>query len=123
MLEAENGESVLDDVSEDTFIRLCQFAYTGDYETPSFVLAPIRGSSGTESTATSPVPAAIESAEGQPVDEEIAERGEDVWTFNPRKRKEERPKTPTLRQEFDKRVYSIELVDAVHSVLKILHIY
>lgn len=34
MAEASDGRAVLKDVDEDTFIRFCQFAYTGDYVTP-----------------------------------------------------------------------------------------
>jgi hypothetical protein len=51
MSEAEKREAALDDVLEDTFIRFCQFAYTGDYETPAFVHTPL----GAESTASSSV--------------------------------------------------------------------
>lgn len=34
MLEAKTRSAVLDDVDEQDFIRLCQFAYMGDYTTP-----------------------------------------------------------------------------------------
>jgi hypothetical protein len=36
MAEAHSCRVDLDDVDEDTFIRFCQFAYTGEYETPAF---------------------------------------------------------------------------------------
>jgi len=35
MTEAQTRFATLDDVREDTFVLFCQFAYTGDYETPS----------------------------------------------------------------------------------------
>ena len=34
------GRQLLEDIDEDTFIRFCQFAYTGDYTTPEFVHVP-----------------------------------------------------------------------------------
>ena len=40
MGEASEGKAILDDVEEDTFIRFCQFAYTGDYTTPDFTHIP-----------------------------------------------------------------------------------
>ncbi len=36
MLEARVGETVLEDVNEVTFYHFCQFAYTGNYESPPF---------------------------------------------------------------------------------------
>jgi hypothetical protein len=36
MAEASSGVTEFEDVLEDTFIRFCQFAYVGDYETPAF---------------------------------------------------------------------------------------
>ena len=40
MSEAQSGRAVMEDVSEDTFERFCQFGYTRDYTTPSFDLDP-----------------------------------------------------------------------------------
>ena len=40
MKEAFAGKAVFEDIDEDTFIRFCQFAYTGDYTTPDFVQTP-----------------------------------------------------------------------------------
>ena len=34
MLEANQGYAVLEDIEEGTFVRFCQYAYTGDYSTP-----------------------------------------------------------------------------------------
>ena len=36
MGEAFEGKAIFEDIEEDTFIRFCQFAYTGDYTTPDF---------------------------------------------------------------------------------------
>jgi hypothetical protein len=36
MVESQTRSAVLDDVDESTFIRFCQFAFTGDYSTPPF---------------------------------------------------------------------------------------
>lgn len=114
MSEAKTGEMDLDDVSEDTFTRFSQFAYTGDYETPSSVSAPIDDSSGSGSAASSPVSAVAEPGE------EVTERTEDpYWTSILRREgRRDPPKPPTLRQEFDDKVYSIELVDAARSEAK-----
>jgi len=121
MSEAEKGETTLDDVLEDTFLRFCQFAYTGDYETPSFEVTPIHESSDTGSVSTSSAAAVAELDEQRPGDpieggpsEDDAGRREDFWGIinHNMKSKKERPKSPTLRQEFDKKVYSIELVDS-----------
>ncbi|KAL2069047.1 hypothetical protein VTL71DRAFT_15385 [Oculimacula yallundae] len=40
MKEAFAGKAVFEDVEEDTFVRFCQFAYTGDYTTPDFRSVP-----------------------------------------------------------------------------------
>jgi hypothetical protein len=104
---AMKGETVLDDVLEDTFTRFCQFVYMGDYETPSFVPAPIDSSSGSGSSASSPTSAAIEP------DQEVAEKKDDYdWGYTLNKRSKKEPPPPTMRQEFDDKVYGIELVSA-----------
>lgn len=64
MAEASDGRAIFEDLDENTFIRFCQFAYTGDYTPPEFVrdpgvLVPIgRGSPPTptksQSSSTSP---------------------------------------------------------------------
>jgi hypothetical protein len=40
MGEASEGKATFEDIEEDTFIRFCQFAYTGDYTTPDFTHIP-----------------------------------------------------------------------------------
>jgi hypothetical protein len=40
MKEASDGKAIFKDIQEDTFIRFCQFAYTGDYTTPDFTHIP-----------------------------------------------------------------------------------
>ncbi|KAH8595423.1 hypothetical protein B0O99DRAFT_458079, partial [Bisporella sp. PMI_857] len=40
MKEASDGKAIFEDMQEDTFIRFCQFAYTGDYATPDFTHIP-----------------------------------------------------------------------------------
>ncbi|KAM3067032.1 hypothetical protein ACMFMG_011813 [Clarireedia jacksonii] len=40
MGEASDGKAIFEDMEEDTFIRFCQFAYTGDYTTPDFTHIP-----------------------------------------------------------------------------------
>lgn len=40
MKEAFARKAVFEDIEEDTFIRFCQFAYTGDYTTPDFIHIP-----------------------------------------------------------------------------------
>lgn len=39
MSEASEGKATFEDVTNDTFERFCQFAYTGDYTTPEFKTA------------------------------------------------------------------------------------
>ena len=36
MAEASRGKAILDDVQADTFERFCQFAYAGNYTTPTY---------------------------------------------------------------------------------------
>jgi hypothetical protein len=38
MEEAQSGCAFLSDVTEDDFLRFCQYAYTGDYATPPFTM-------------------------------------------------------------------------------------
>jgi hypothetical protein len=40
MKEAFDGRAIFKDIQEDTFIRFCQFAYTGDYTTPDLTHIP-----------------------------------------------------------------------------------
>lgn len=49
MKEAESGVAEWKDVEEATFIRFCQFAYTGDYKTPEHELQPEAKSEGSKS--------------------------------------------------------------------------
>lgn len=41
--EFQTGIARLEDVLEDTFVRVCQFVYRGDYETPVFIQRPEAG--------------------------------------------------------------------------------
>lgn len=36
MKEASDGKAIFEDILEETFIRFCQFAHTGEYTTPDF---------------------------------------------------------------------------------------
>jgi hypothetical protein len=40
MGEASDGKAIFEDIEEETFLRFCQFAYTGDYTTPDFTHRP-----------------------------------------------------------------------------------
>lgn len=40
MREASEGKATFKDIEENTFIRFCQFTYTGDYTTPDFTHVP-----------------------------------------------------------------------------------
>jgi hypothetical protein len=54
MAEASKGQTEFSDALEDTFIRFCQFAYTGDYETPTFTYYPKLEESNASSSSILP---------------------------------------------------------------------
>jgi hypothetical protein len=141
MAEAQSGKTVLDDVSEDTFISFCQFAYTGDYSTPVFVHAPkpesrdtssLGSSMGSPPTAIETVASAIETADGPepfppPADGpmevavvELVEADIDDWDFAPKKSKKSKKnhsKSFLFRREFEERVYDISTVRSTSKAL------
>jgi hypothetical protein len=57
MAEASAGRANFEDVREDTFVRFCQFAYTGEYTTPDFIHKPGAGLLSPLSLAEFPTPA------------------------------------------------------------------
>ncbi|KFZ12992.1 hypothetical protein V501_03946 [Pseudogymnoascus sp. VKM F-4519 (FW-2642)] len=78
-----------EDVHEDTFIRICQFAYTGDYETPVFIQRP---EPGLPDKASSVLPAPnVDTNEPGEIAEELepegAEAEADDWSFSTKRPK------------------------------------
>jgi hypothetical protein len=128
MSEAENGETILKEVLEDTFVRFCQFAYTSDYETPAFTLSgklesahglssrtTSRSSSLSRSNARSVALQAVElQPEPVPETELVVERLPDTvsewngWGLEPKKDKKLASKSVALRRKLDKKEYDIK---------------
>jgi hypothetical protein len=138
MVEAKTGETPFDDVLEDTFVRFCQFAYTGDYETPSFTLtAAVSPSHGTSSQASSTTSdradLAIEQVEDALSVIEVAdpdavpegsESYDSICTFEGKmsqrgdlRNRKSASKSRMLRREMDRRDYDIEAARAITTAI------
>lgn len=126
MSEAENGKTTLGDVLEDTFIRFCQFAYTGDYVTPDFthdepkpesLYCSPSGTTSPSASLTSDVVVEVVAEAGPPeepplevVSAEVAAVDLDTWSNwgqAIKKTKSKASKSIKLRRELDKKVYDI----------------
>ncbi|OBT70605.1 hypothetical protein VF21_10358, partial [Pseudogymnoascus sp. 05NY08] len=117
MEEGQTGIARLEDVREDTFVRVCQFAYTGDYETPVFIQRPESGLPDKPSSIWSP-PNVDANEPGKMVDEpepepEPAEPEPElnVWsTLGAKRQKKPKKslKSRVLRDSFDKIDFDIE---------------
>ncbi|KFY95100.1 hypothetical protein V500_02951 [Pseudogymnoascus sp. VKM F-4518 (FW-2643)] len=109
MEEAQTRIARLEDVHEDTFVRVCQFAYTGDYETPVFIQRP-------ESGLPDKPPNVDANELGEIVEEPEPERAEpepeiDVWSsFGAKRQKKPKKssKSRVLRDSFDKKNFDVE---------------
>lgn len=121
MAEASDGKANFDDVQENTFLRFCQFAYTGNYTTPEFTHKPaVQLLDVSSPLATSQDPSTIDRddsipPEPEPVPEPEPEVAGD-WDFKPKK-----PKKPTksrlLRKSFDDKLYDVETIHAISTSL------
>ncbi|MCJ1412338.1 hypothetical protein MMC19_006432 [Ptychographa xylographoides] len=118
MAEAQAKAVVFDDIREDTFSRFCQFAYSGDYDTPAAQIVPEKdpegeaGMVGKADTGDEPAPiAANPPAEGSledpvlpapppPPPAAIDDWG--VWSTTKSKKKAKRV---DLRRAFDLKTY------------------
>jgi len=102
MAEAQSKFATLNDVLEDDFIRFCQFAYTGDYSTPAYVVQEI---SSDEESVQEPYPVAAEDSLPQtPPPEE-----DDGWGVSPKKKNKKASspisKKATLRRSFENKSF------------------
>lgn len=127
MREAQTRSATFEDVDEETFVRFCQFAYTGNYAVPSFAI--VEDASITSKTVVAsngqtrsspglvdPVPFDPELEPlAMPPEVEIDEVGQDSWGRPKKSKKSKRPQweettTPKrvrLRHSFENRVYSL----------------
>ena len=118
MKEAQTGIARSEDVHEDTFVRVCQFAYTGDYETPVFIQRPESGLPDKASSVWPPPnvdanePGEIaEEPEPEPEPEpERAEAEPEDWSFAAKRPKKPRklPKSRVLCDSFEKKFFDVK---------------
>ena len=115
MVEASDGKAIIEDVQEDTFVRFCQFAYTGDYTTPVFLY-----DSGVElpavSTSSEPLQGVPTSDRGKPDQPEptpVADAEIDDFFGSKPKPSKKPSKSRVLRRSFDGKIYDVE---ATHKV-------
>jgi hypothetical protein len=125
MAEASDGKAIFEDIQEDTFIRFCQFAYTGNYTTPEFTYKPAvepldispsvalsHDASTTNRDDTRPIeePPSLEPA----IDIVPGPEPEDNDITGLEPKKSENPKKPSksrlLRQSLDDKLYNIETI-------------
>lgn len=112
MTEAQTRLATLDDVREDTFSLFCQFAYTGDYETPSCDILPKESNEGFEVGAASDAFATSSVVPAEPVSdtEPPAPFGESQFDwgsgFGRSTKKSKKTKKALLRESFNHREYS-----------------
>src|SRR5438045_4871695 len=119
MNEAQTGRCELPEVLEDTFIRFCQFAYTGNYETPAFNLLPMPENLDSPSTLRSSSLAQSVRNNGEealvvqvsPVDIEPT-LVSDSWGFSMKVKKQKLTKSLKLQNDFDNRQYDISMAHA-----------
>ena len=132
MSEALNGRAIFKDMDEDTFVRFCQFAYTGDYTPPVLVHDPEVELEAAASYFAIPQdtrspylnyissrPPAVPEAPGaeSPLSIELApaeevKTAEDSFDFSLKsiQKGKKRSKSRRLRQSLDDEVYDIETV-------------
>ncbi|TAQ86314.1 hypothetical protein B7494_g5361 [Chlorociboria aeruginascens] len=120
MGEASEGKAIIKDIEEDTFMRFCQFAYTGDYTTPDFTHIPTTELPYIADRDEPVVEPVVElELEPEPVEEEPAPEPEpepepvdgfDSWGLGSRKvKKQKKPsKGILLRQKLGNLVYDTE---------------
>jgi hypothetical protein len=137
MAEASSGVTVLKDVLEDTFVRFCQFAYVGDYETPAFLLDRKADNSGRVSAfdlfrSASPDDQALEVADAvEKVDEAVvvavtprresptpfvdksAEERQGWGSWGKPESKNRRSKSSILQQDFDDKFYDRKTASSI----------
>ncbi|KFY17974.1 hypothetical protein V492_00224 [Pseudogymnoascus sp. VKM F-4246] len=113
MEEAQTGIARLEDVHEDTFIRVCQFAYTGDYETPVFIQRPEFGlpdkASRPPNIDADEPGEVIEEPEPAPEPAE-PEAEPSVWSLGVKRPKKAKKssKSRALRDSFDRKDFDIQ---------------
>ncbi|KFY87882.1 hypothetical protein V498_06982 [Pseudogymnoascus sp. VKM F-4517 (FW-2822)] len=111
MKEAQTGIVTFKDVHEDTFIRVCQFAYTGDYETPVFIQRPESGLPD-KASSVSPPPNVDANEPGEMAEEPESEQGELAPQVHPsfgaKKKHKKISKSRFLRDLFDKKDFDVE---------------
>jgi hypothetical protein len=97
MIEAVEAKASLIDVSEDTFERFCQFAYTGDYITPEHRFVLISPSDETSKDIETPSQPDVE------LDSSNKVEPEDEWTLPAQSSKKlKKPsKSQLMRQAFE----------------------
>jgi len=112
MTEAQTRLVTLEDVQEDTFTLFCQFAYTGDYETPSCDILQKESIEGSEVAAVPDAFATISVVRAVPVSdtEPPAPLGESQFDlgngFGKSSKKSKKTKKALLRESFNHREYS-----------------
>lgn len=112
MQETLDGRATFEDLDDNTFVRFCQFAYTGDYTTPGFIsdpnvvfppsVAPSLHDSASDRESMDEIHEAV--VEHPP---QLAEGITLDWEFKPTKPKKQ-SKSRLLRQSFDDKDYDIE---------------
>ena len=118
MNEALTGRCELPDVLEDTFIRFCQFAYTGNYETPAFNLLPKPENLDSPSSSRSfseedPPEAPPVVVQAKSIDMEVTPKS-DGWGFDGKVKRgnAKLTKSRKMRNDFDDRQYDISMACA-----------
>jgi hypothetical protein len=114
MTEASGGKATFEDIQEDTFIRFCQFAYTGDYVTPDFTHIPsieLPHTTAIDDPLVDPTPRPVEkepTPEPVPI---VAIDGFGDWGSPSQsvKKSKKSSKSIRLRQSLDNLVYDTEI--------------
>ncbi|KIN05223.1 hypothetical protein OIDMADRAFT_25799 [Oidiodendron maius Zn] len=110
MQETLNGRVTFEDLDDNTFVRFCQFAYTGDYITPGFisdpnVIVPPSVAPSLHDSASDRESNDIHEPMVEPL--AVAEEMPSDWGFKSTKPKKQ-SKSRLLRQSFDDKDYDIE---------------
>jgi hypothetical protein len=128
MAEASDGKAIFEDIQEDTFVRFCQFAYTGNYTTPEFTQKPAvelpdispsvaisHDASTTDRDDSRPIEPSPEPESDPPPEPPPAIPSElesvpdvdDIWGSK------KPSKSRLLRQSFDDQLYNIETIHTI----------
>jgi hypothetical protein len=121
MAEASDGKAIFEDTQEDTFIRFCQFAYTGNYTTPEFTHKPaVEAPDISPSVALSHDASRTDRGESGPIEEPSPEPEidlvlepepdeTDIWGLKPKNsKKSKKPsKSRLLRQSLDDKLSDV----------------